>query len=125
MPVQKLANRHIERAIGDPRLRAKVTPRWQIGCKRILMSNTYYPALAQPNVDVVTDYIAAVRPNAMSPPMAAFVRLTRSSLPPASMSPTHRPTSASSAAVATVWPTLGNGPARRPTRGRPCTVSPT
>jgi cation diffusion facilitator CzcD-associated flavoprotein CzcO len=46
-------------------LRAKVTPRWQIGCKRILMSNTYYPALAQPHVDVVTDGIAAVRPNAI------------------------------------------------------------
>jgi cation diffusion facilitator CzcD-associated flavoprotein CzcO len=65
MPVQRLANRHIERAIGDPRLRAKVTPRWQIGCKRILMSNTYYPALPQPHVDVVTDHIAAVRPNAI------------------------------------------------------------
>ena len=65
VPVQKLAKRHIERAIADPRLRAKVTPRWQIGCKRILMSNTYYPALAQPNVDVVTDGIAAVRPNAI------------------------------------------------------------
>ena len=55
VPVQKLAKRHIERAIADPRLRAKVTPRWQIGCKRMLMSNTYYPALAQPHVDVVTD----------------------------------------------------------------------
>ena len=29
------------------------------------MSNTYYPALAQPHVDVVTDYIAAVQPNAI------------------------------------------------------------
>ena len=65
VPVQKLAKRHIERAIGDPRLLAKVTPRWQIGCKRILMSNTYYPALAQSHVDVVTDRIAAVRPNAI------------------------------------------------------------
>ena len=65
VPVQKPAKRHIERAITDPQLRAKVTPRWQIGCKRILMSNTYYPALAQPHVDVVTDGIAAVRPNAI------------------------------------------------------------
>ena len=65
VPVQKLAKRHIKRAIADARLRAKVTPRWQIGCKRILMSNTYYPALAQPNVGVVTDGIAAVRRNAI------------------------------------------------------------
>ncbi len=65
VPVQKIAKRHIDRAIADPQLRAKVTPRWQIGCKRILMSNTYYPALAQPHVDVVTDGIAAVRRNAI------------------------------------------------------------
>ena len=65
VPVQKLAKRHIERAIADTQLRAKVTPRWRIGCKRMLMSNTYYPALAQPHVDVVTDRIAAVRPNAI------------------------------------------------------------
>jgi cyclohexanone monooxygenase len=65
VPVQKLAKRHIERGIADPQLRAKVTPRWQIGCKRILMSNTYYPALAQTHVDVVTDGIVAVRPNAV------------------------------------------------------------
>ncbi len=65
VPVQKLAKHHIERAITDPQLRTKVTPGWRIGCKRMLMSNTYYPALAQPHVDVVTDPIAAVRPNAI------------------------------------------------------------
>jgi cyclohexanone monooxygenase len=65
VPVQKLAKRHIERAITDTELRAKVTPRWRIGCKRMLMSNTYYPALAQPHVDVVTDGITAVGPNAI------------------------------------------------------------
>jgi Predicted flavoprotein involved in K+ transport len=125
VPVQKLAKRHIERAIADTELRAKVTPRWRIGCKRMLMSNTYYPALAQPHVDVVTDGIAAVRPNAIVSTDGSVREVDASSLPPASMSPTHRPTSASSAAAATASPTPGNGPARRPTRGRPCTVSPT
>jgi cation diffusion facilitator CzcD-associated flavoprotein CzcO len=42
-------------------LRAKLTPRYTIGCKRITMSDTYYPALAQPNAEVVTDGIQEVR----------------------------------------------------------------
>ena len=44
----------------DPALREKLTPRYSIGCKRILISNDYYPALAQPNVAVVTDGIERV-----------------------------------------------------------------
>ena len=42
-------------------MRAKLTPHYAMGCKRILLSNDYYPALAQPNVEVVTDSIASVR----------------------------------------------------------------
>src|SRR6478609_6153986 len=44
-PARKLALKNIERGIADPGLRAEVTPDFQIGCKRILISNTYYPAL--------------------------------------------------------------------------------
>jgi len=61
-PVQAIAEGNIKRAISDPELRAKVTPDFQIGCKRILISNTYYPALAQENVEVITDGIAAITP---------------------------------------------------------------
>ncbi len=56
-PLQRLAERHIERQISDPALRAKVTPDYAIGCKRILLSSDYYPALTRPNVDLVTDHI--------------------------------------------------------------------
>lgn len=59
-PLQFTAERHLRRQIKDPALRAKVTPNFQIGCKRMLISNNYYPALAQPNVDLVTDGIAEV-----------------------------------------------------------------
>ena len=62
---QRIAERNIGKAIKDPELRAKVTPDWQIGCKRILISNTWYPMLAQPHVDLVTDGIAEVRENAI------------------------------------------------------------
>lgn len=60
-PLQFAAERHLRRQIKDRDLRRKVTPNFQIGCKRMLISNNYYPALAQPNVDVVTDGIAEVR----------------------------------------------------------------
>ncbi len=65
MAAQKVAERNIAKAIEDAQLRARVTPNWQIGCKRILISNTWYPTLARDNVDLVTDGIAEVRPNAI------------------------------------------------------------
>lgn len=47
------ARRNIDRAIQDEALRKKLTPDFAIGCKRILQSNTWYRALAKPNVEVV------------------------------------------------------------------------
>ena len=59
-PLQRMAERHIERQIDDPALRAKVTPDYMVGCKRLLLSSDYYPALTRPNVDLVTDHIAEI-----------------------------------------------------------------
>ena len=59
--VERLALRHLQRAVADPALREKLTPRYAIGCKRVLLSNDYLPAITQPNVEVVTDGIAEVR----------------------------------------------------------------
>jgi cation diffusion facilitator CzcD-associated flavoprotein CzcO len=61
-PAEQLARLNIRRGINDPELRAKVTPSYRIGCKRILISNTWYPALDRDNVDLVTDGIASVTP---------------------------------------------------------------
>ena len=58
---QRLAKRNIDRAIKDPVLRGKVTPDYTMGCKRVLISNDYYPALARDNVDVVTAGVQEVR----------------------------------------------------------------
>jgi cation diffusion facilitator CzcD-associated flavoprotein CzcO len=52
--------RHLTRAISDPALRAKLMPDYPMGCKRILISNDYYPALARPNVEVVNDEIERI-----------------------------------------------------------------
>ncbi|MER7973345.1 NAD(P)/FAD-dependent oxidoreductase [Streptomyces sp. NPDC096080] len=59
--VEQLARRNMARAIKDPALRATLTPDYRIGCKRILLSSTYYPALARPHVDVVAAGLAEVR----------------------------------------------------------------
>jgi len=59
-PLQWMAERHIERQVSDPALRAKVTPDYTIGCKRILLSSDYYPALARPNVDLVTEPVTRI-----------------------------------------------------------------
>ncbi|MSQ85154.1 MAG: NAD(P)/FAD-dependent oxidoreductase [Myxococcales bacterium] len=54
--------RHLFRQVADPALRAKLLPNYTIGCKRILLSNDYYPALTRPNVHLRTEGIAGIEP---------------------------------------------------------------
>ncbi|WP_410654282.1 flavin-containing monooxygenase [Amycolatopsis sp. lyj-112] len=58
---QRIAKRNIFKGVKDPELRRKLTPDYTMGCKRVLVSNDYYPALARDNVDVVTDGVTEVR----------------------------------------------------------------
>lgn len=48
--VQQHALRFLKRQVPDPELRRKLTPDFTIGCKRVIVSSTLYPALARPNV---------------------------------------------------------------------------
>jgi cyclohexanone monooxygenase len=64
-PVQRMAQAHLLRQVRDPKLRAALTPNFTIGCKRILISNDYYPAIAAPNAELVTAGIAEVRPHSI------------------------------------------------------------
>ncbi|MCW3038729.1 MAG: hapE2, partial [Solirubrobacterales bacterium] len=57
---ERVALGHLHRQVKDPALRVKLTPNYEIGCKRILISNAWYPAVAKPNVQVVTG-LAEVR----------------------------------------------------------------
>ncbi|MBJ7470312.1 MAG: NAD(P)/FAD-dependent oxidoreductase [Solirubrobacteraceae bacterium] len=57
-----LGRRHLQRQVKDPVLRERLKPNFDIGCKRILLSNTWYPALTQPNVHLVTDAIQEITP---------------------------------------------------------------
>ncbi|MDT4933776.1 MAG: hypothetical protein QOK11_1668 [Pseudonocardiales bacterium] len=65
LAAQRVAQRNIARSIHDPELRRLVTPNWQIGCKRVLISNDWYPMLARDNVELVADGIAEVREDAI------------------------------------------------------------
>jgi cation diffusion facilitator CzcD-associated flavoprotein CzcO len=49
---QRHALKHIEQQISDPAIRKAVTPDYTIGCKRIILSSTLYPALCRPNVQL-------------------------------------------------------------------------
>jgi cation diffusion facilitator CzcD-associated flavoprotein CzcO len=61
--MQALSRRQLRRQVPDAALREKLTPDYEIACKRILISNTWYRALAQPNVDVVASGVREVRGN--------------------------------------------------------------
>jgi len=55
-----IAKRQIESAISDPELRRKVTPTDEIGCKRIMLTDEWYPTLTEPNVDLIDSGVEAV-----------------------------------------------------------------
>lgn len=58
---EKMARQYLAKVISDPALREKLTPRYHIGCKRILLSDTYLPTLMQDNVEVITEPISHIR----------------------------------------------------------------
>ncbi len=61
--LERRALRHLKEQVPDPALRAKLTPDYRLGCKRILGSDTWYPAVSAENVEVVTAGIAEVTPD--------------------------------------------------------------
>jgi cation diffusion facilitator CzcD-associated flavoprotein CzcO len=56
----RFARKHIADSVTDPVLREKVTPKYVMGCKRVLLSNDYYPALQRQNVELVTEGIEEI-----------------------------------------------------------------
>ena len=64
-PFEALGRLQLKRQVADLKLREKLTPNYMIGCKRAIFSDNYYPALSQPNVQVITDGIAEIRPHSI------------------------------------------------------------
>jgi cation diffusion facilitator CzcD-associated flavoprotein CzcO len=58
-----LAKAHMYRQVKDPELRKQLTPNWLIGCKRILLTNDFYPALTKPNAELLSGGVAEIRGN--------------------------------------------------------------
>ncbi|MCW0190850.1 NAD(P)/FAD-dependent oxidoreductase [Rhodococcus sp. WS1] len=61
--VQKLGSAQLRLQVRDPKLRKALTPDYTLGCKRLLMSNSYYPALGKPNVSVHANAVEQIRGN--------------------------------------------------------------
>jgi cation diffusion facilitator CzcD-associated flavoprotein CzcO len=59
--VQRLAEYHLRKQVPDLELQARLRPNYRMGCKRILISSDWYPALMKDNVELVTDGISEVR----------------------------------------------------------------
>ena len=59
---EKLLLRWLAEQVPEPELRAKLTPSYRLGCKRVLISNDYYPALRRDNVALVTERIERITP---------------------------------------------------------------
>ena len=61
LPVaEKIVKRYLKKAIPDAELRAKLTPDYRLGCKRVLQSNTYYPTFLRDNVELNTEGVAEI-----------------------------------------------------------------
>ncbi|MFF2080157.1 flavin-containing monooxygenase [Kitasatospora sp. NPDC058162] len=60
--MKNMAAGHLKKSVPDPELRARLTPDYTVGCKRLLFSNTWYPAIQQPNVDIIPDTITRIGP---------------------------------------------------------------
>jgi cation diffusion facilitator CzcD-associated flavoprotein CzcO len=63
--LERIPMAHMRKQVKDPALREKLTPDYRIGCKRILPTDEWYPALAQPNVEVITEGITEIRPHSV------------------------------------------------------------
>ncbi|MGV0743847.1 flavin-containing monooxygenase [Mycolicibacterium sp. XJ870] len=59
-PARWIASWNLRRQVADPVLRAKLIPSYPIGCKRIVIDSSFYPALSRENVELVTEPIAEI-----------------------------------------------------------------
>jgi len=61
--LKRLAGHHLRRQVADPIMQQALTPDFNPGCKRLLISNTWFPTLQRSNVELVTQAVARIAPN--------------------------------------------------------------
>jgi len=60
--IQKACTKHLEDAVSDPDLRARLTPDYQAACKRLIFCSDFYPAITSSNANLITDGIRRIVP---------------------------------------------------------------
>ena len=63
--IAKFAGGLLDRQVADPELRARLTPDYAVGCKRLLISSDWYPAITKPHVSVHQGDVREIRPDAV------------------------------------------------------------
>lgn len=63
--VERISLRHLAKSVCNPQVRAKLTPHYTFGCKRVLVSNDYWAAFDRDDVEIVTDGIVSVERDAV------------------------------------------------------------
>ena len=63
--VERASRRFLAKQVKDPELRRKLTPQYTFGCKRPTFSNHYYSSFTRSDVELVTDSIARIEPDAI------------------------------------------------------------
>ena len=63
--LKRLSNHHLRKQVPDAEMRKLLTPNFNPGCKRLLISNTWFAALQRPNVQLVTQAVGGITPNAV------------------------------------------------------------
>jgi cation diffusion facilitator CzcD-associated flavoprotein CzcO len=63
--MELVAKAHLRKQVLDPHLRRDLTPHYRLGCKRILVSSDYYPALCEPNVQLITGGVCEILPHSI------------------------------------------------------------
>lgn len=75
-PMERAGLRHLAAQVPDPDLRRRLTPSFRLGCKRVLLSDDWYPALAAPNTDLVDEPVVEVVPEGLVTAAADGTRTT-------------------------------------------------
>lgn len=60
--LKRLSGHHVRAQVRSPAMQTALTPNFNPGCKRLLISNTWFPALQRPNVQLVTQAVAGITP---------------------------------------------------------------
>lgn len=62
LKIAETCQRNLDENVHDPELKRKLTPNYRVACKRLVMSDSFYPAIQKPNAVLVTEGIACIEP---------------------------------------------------------------